>query len=85
MCIRIGWARFTLTDNILKFGVANVECSVSGKFYRGYPHVKLLLPPEKIHVGQGLFRLALPKGVHFLKLAKKSDAAHVTVCALFYF
>lgn len=55
MCIRIGWARL-LTDNLLKFGVANVECSVSGKFYREFPHVELLFPPEKLHAGQGLFR-----------------------------
>lgn len=45
MCIRIGWGNYSLSDNLLRFGVSNVECSVSGKFYRRYPLVTMLYPP----------------------------------------
>lgn len=62
MCIRIGWARFNLTEDILKFGIANVECSVSGKFYRGYPSVTLLDPPE---VPEPLSRPCVPPQSRF--------------------
>lgn len=45
MCIRIGWGDYSLFDDVLRFGVSNVECSVSGKFYRRFPLVTMLHPP----------------------------------------
>lgn len=61
MCLRIGWAKFA-GDSTLKFGVANVECSVSGRFYRGYPRVKLMWPGEVNNPLGAIGRLLLDWG-----------------------
>jgi hypothetical protein len=48
MCIRIGWAKCDITPNSLVFGISNVECSVSGQFYKHLPLVSILYPPDVV-------------------------------------
>ncbi|KAF8817865.1 hypothetical protein IE077_003327, partial [Cardiosporidium cionae] len=41
MSIRIGWAKVTTHSSDMEFGIADVECCVSGAFFRRFPRVTI--------------------------------------------
>eukprot|EP01071_Lankesteria_metandrocarpae_P014479 Lankesteria_metandrocarpae@DN8501_c0_g1_i1.p1 len=47
MCVKLAYAKYTADDSLL-YGVSNIECSASGKFFKGFPSASLEYAPEDL-------------------------------------
>lgn len=81
ICLRVGWV--SLRHNLM-FGVSDVECSVSGAFFRGFPSVKCVGAPRRRNLPrESVFHQArrrVNRLLHLNPLPTLETAATVSSC-----